>query len=226
MQPYLFPYIGYWELIHSVDIFAIFDDVNFIKRGYINRNSILVNGAPHQFTLELKGASQNKLIKEITIGENRPRILKTILHAYKKAPYFDITFPMVEEILSHNEPGLARFIGNSIFRICRHLKIDTKIIYTSEIGAPETLKGADRIIGITKTLGGTVYINLPGGRNLYSKEKFESAGLQLGFLVPGEVAYTQFDEKFTPNLSILDLLMFNSPDELFKIIRGYDIEYC
>ena len=79
MQPYLFPYIGYWQLIHAVDTFVIFDDVNYIKKGYINRNNILVNGQKQTFTLELMSASQNKLINDIDIGNNIEKVMESIV---------------------------------------------------------------------------------------------------------------------------------------------------
>ena len=94
MQPYLLPYIGYWQLIHSADKFVIFEDHKYIKQGFMNRNSFLVNGNPYRFIMELKGASQNKMINEIEIGQNRLRILKTMEISYKKAPYYADAFPV------------------------------------------------------------------------------------------------------------------------------------
>ena len=103
MQPYLFPYIGYWQLIDAVDIFIIYDDVNFIKRGYINRNNILENKTSQLITLELIGASQNKRINEISIGNNVNKLLKTLKQNYLKAPFYKDVFPVLEEILNNEE---------------------------------------------------------------------------------------------------------------------------
>ena len=100
MQPYLFPYIGYWQLLNAVDTFVLYDDVNYINKGYINRNSILVDGKAQQFTLELINASQNKLINEIEIGNNSKKLLKTITQSYIKAPFFEDIITLIEEILT------------------------------------------------------------------------------------------------------------------------------
>jgi len=133
MQPYLFPYIGYWQLIDAVDTFVILEDVNFINKGYINRNSILVNGKSQQFTLELISRSQNKLINEIEIGNNSKKLLKTIEMSYKKAPYFKTIFPVIEDILNQKEKNLAKFIGYSLQKVSSYLEIDTQFIYSSNI---------------------------------------------------------------------------------------------
>ena len=130
MQPYLFPYIGYWQLIHAVDTFVIFDDVNYIKKGYINRNNILVNGQKQTFTLELMSASQNKLINDIDIGNNIEKLLKTFEMAYKKAPYFEEIFPIIKKILLHDEKNVAKLIGYSLTKISNYFVLNTKIIYS------------------------------------------------------------------------------------------------
>ena len=152
MQPYFFPYIGYWQLINAADTFVIYDDVNFIKKGYINRNSILLSGRPHVFTLKLIGASQNKLINEIEVGDNSRKILKTIEMSYKKSPYFHIVFPIIKDILNNKEKKLAKFLGYSIKRISEYLEIDTRFIYSSDIEKDNALKAQDKILDLSKKL--------------------------------------------------------------------------
>ena len=178
MQPYLFPYIGYWQLINAVDVFVIFDDVNFIKKGYINRNLILVGGKSQQFTLELIGASQNKLINEIEVGNNSQKLLKTIEMSYKKAPYFDNVYPIIEDILNNKEKNLAKFIGYSLEQISSYLKLNTKFIYSSDIEKDNSLKAQDKILDICKKLNATSYMNAIGGQELYSKEIFKENGIE------------------------------------------------
>ncbi|MFX4284298.1 WbqC family protein [Aliarcobacter butzleri] len=223
MQPYLFPYIGYWQLINAVDSFVIYDDVNYINKGYINRNSILSNEKSQQFTLELIGASQNKLINEIEIGNNSKKLLKTIEMSYKKAPYFEIIFSIIEDIFHQEEKNLAKFIGYSLQKIANYLDIDTKFIYSSHIEKDNTLKAQDKILDICNKLEATTYINAIGGQELYSKEIFQEKKINLNFLKTELIKYKQFNNNFVPYLSIIDILMFNSVIEIKKIIYKYEL---
>ena len=118
MQPYFFPYIGYWQLIHAVDCFVIYDDVNFIKGGWINRNCILENGKRVFFTLETQGASSNKLINQVLVGENSNILIKTLNQNYQKAPYFQEVNPFLTDILQNSEKNLAKFLSASITILC------------------------------------------------------------------------------------------------------------
>ncbi|WP_277640152.1 WbqC family protein [Wolinella succinogenes] len=213
MQPYLFPYIGYWQLINAVDTFVIYDDVNYINKGYINRNSILINGKSQQITLELIGASQNKLINEIEVGNNSQKLLKTIEMSYKKAPFFEIVFPIISDILNQKEKNLAKFIGYSLEKISTYLEIDTKFIYSSDIKKDNTLKAQNKILDICKRLNASTYINAIGGQKLYCKAQFQEQNIELYFLKTDIMEYKQFKNDFIPYLSIVDVLMFNRIDE-------------
>jgi len=224
MQPYLFPYIGYWQLINSVDTFVIFDDVNYIKKGYINRNSILMNNQAHLITFELIGASQNKLINEIEIGNNRKKILKSIERTYAKAPYFENTFNIISEILNNDEKNLAKFIGYSLEKISNYLSIGTKFIYSSDLKNDKSLKGQDKILDICKGLEADTYINAIGGKELYQKDSFKYEGVKLQFLETQITQYTQFNESFVPYLSIIDILMFNSIEEVKKMLLDFKLD--
>lgn len=223
MQPYLFPYIGYWQLINAVDTFVIYDDVNFIKQGYINRNSILSNGKSQIITLELIGASSNKIINEIEVGNNREKLLKTIKQNYTKAPCFDKVYPIIENIINQNEKNLAKFIGYSLERICEYLEVDTKFIYSSNIKKDNTLKAQDKVIDICKNLNAKKYINAIGGQELYSKEIFRKNDIELNFLKTELVEYKQFKNDFVPYLSIIDILMFNSKNEIKNMLDRYEL---
>ena len=221
MQPYFFPYIGYWQLINAVDTFVIFDDVNFIKKGYINRNSILLNGKPHIFTLELIGASQNKLINEIEIGGNSRKILKTIEMSYKKSPYFYIVFPIIKDILDNKEKNLAKFIGHSLEKISNYLEMDTKFIYSSDIRKNNSLKAQDKILEIASLLKSTDYINAIDGQKFYDKERFSQENIQLNFLDTEITEYKQFNDEFTPYLSIIDIMMLNNIGDIKEMLNKY-----
>eukprot|EP01137_Pigoraptor_chileana_P027579 Opistho-2@10370 len=160
MQPYIFPYIGYFQLIKSVDVFVVYDDVNYIKKGWINRNTILVNGKGFLFTLPLKNASQNRHINQISLdydGSWKKELLKTIELSYKKAPYFDVVFPIVNSILEYPETNLAGFIFNSLQQFCDYLSIKTGLILSSDVKKNTDLKGQDKIIEICKKQQATHY---------------------------------------------------------------------
>ncbi len=223
MQPYLFPYIGYWQLINTVDVFVIYDDVNFIKRGYINRNYIVVNNKAKIFTLELIKASQNKLINEIELGSNKKKLIELIKQNYSKAPYFDKVFPIVHNILDNKENNLARFIGYSLEKISIYLDIETKFIYSSNIDKDNSLKAQNKIIDICKILETKQYINAIGGQELYDKEIFEQEKIELKFLDTELIKYKQFNDEFIPYLSIIDIMMFNSKDEIKIMLERYSL---
>ena len=223
MQPYLFPYIGYWQLIDAVDIFIIYDDVNFIKQGYINRNKILQNQKAHLFTLELIGASSNKKINDIKIGGNSNKLLRTIKQNYSKAPFYKDVFPVLEEILNNEEKELSKFLGFSLVKIAKYLNIDTKFLYSSDIKNDKTFKAQDRLIEMSKILNATGYINSIGGIELYDKEVFSQNDINLSFLKSHEISYKQFNNEFVPNLSIVDVLMFNSKDNIKNMLTQFEL---
>jgi hypothetical protein len=221
MQPYLFPYIGYWQLINSVDTFVIMEDLHYIKQGYINRNYILINGEAHVLTLHLIEASQNKQINEIETGDNREQMIKTIATSYKHAPHFEEVFPLIRSILQSPEKNLARFVGNSIERISEHLEIDTKFVYSCDIERNRTLKAEAMVLDICERLNTTHYINAIGGQKLYSKETFKERGITLHFIKSESVEYRQFHNEFVPNLSIIDVMMFNSKETVKEMLEKY-----
>lgn len=222
-QPYLFPYITYWQLINSVDTFVIADNMNYIKKGYINRNNILINGKAHMITLDLVAASQNKLINEIEIGNNCAKILKSIERSYGRAPYFQDVFLLIKSILEFPEKNLAKFITNSLKNISNYLDIDTTFIYLSDIKINKNLKSQDKIIDICERLNAKNYINLIGGQELYSKERFKEHGIKLNFIETETVEYQQFKNEFIPCLSIIDILMFNSKEEVINMLDRYNL---
>jgi hypothetical protein len=224
MQPYIFPYIGYFQLINAADTFLIYDDVNFIKQGWINRNRILMNGAPMFFTLGLKGASSFKKICETEIGDNQKKLLKTIDQAYKKAPFFDSVYPLVEDILSQNEKNLSRFVVYSILSIVRYLGIETPIEISSQKGFFPEIGSWERVLAICGAYQATEYINASGGKELYSKEIFAERGIDLHFLKTEKIAYRQFAPTFVPNLSIIDVLMHTPPGTVREFLRQYSLE--
>lgn len=226
MQPYFFPYIGYWQLMNAVDKYVVYDDVNFIKGGWINRNRILVNGKPQYFNVQMKGASPFKLINEIEINNSEISInknLKTIYMAYHKAPYFSKVNLLIEKILKNQTPNLTEYIFNSIKCIAEYLNIKTEIIISSKISKNNELKNQDKVIEICKKLNATEYYNAIGGMELYSFDDFRKNDITLSFLKTNDISYKQFNNEFIPNLSIIDVMMFNSQEEIKAMLNDFTL---
>ena len=223
MQPYFMPYIGYWQLMAAVDTYVVYDDVNYIKKGWINRNNILVNNDKQMFTISLNGASQNKLINEITIADDFTKLRKTIHMAYHKAPYYNDVMALLDKIFSYQSSNLADFIANSIELVCQYLDIQTKIIMSSDIEKDNSLKGQDKILEICKLLNADTYYNAIGGQELYDKSVFEKENIKLCFLKSDIPEYSQYKNAFVPGLSIIDVLMFNNPMQVNKMLIDYTL---
>ncbi len=223
MQPYLFPYIGYFQLIQAVDQFVIYDDVNFIKQGWINRNRILMDGEIRYLTLQLRGASSFKLINEIEIGNNQEKMLKTVYHAYVKAPFYREVAPLLERIMHFPSRNLAEFVSNSIIEICKYLGIDTRFIISSHLEKNNDLTGEEKVLHICEILNTGLYINPFGGVELYSKKHFAQRGIELKFLQAYASPYQQFKKEFRAWLSILDILVFNSRAEIRRMLDEYNL---
>ena len=226
MQPYFLPYIGYWQLLNAVDKYIIYDDVNYIKGGWINRNRILINKEAKYFTIKLNGASPNKLINEVEVSTDKiykKKMLKTVEESYKKAPFFDRVFPIVEEIIENEEENLAKYLKYSIEKICNYLEIKTELLLSSELEKDNSLRGKDKVISICKKMGATEYYNAIGGQELYSFEEFKENGIELKFLKTEEIIYKQFNNEFIANLSILDILMFNSKEIIKEFLNNYNL---
>ena len=225
MQPYVFPYIGYFQLLQSADKFVFLDDVNFINRGWINRNRILVNGKANLFTVPIQNSSQNRLINEIAIADTRWQdgILKTIEMAYKKAPQFEPVFSLIKEVFNFPATNIADLARQSIKSVCLYLEVTTKIIDSSGRYNNKDLKGEDRIIDINEKEGATDYINPIGGTELYQPEKFSAKGIKLYFLQTKEITYPQRNNEFVPHLSIIDVVMYNDKEAVQQYLNEYNL---
>lgn len=226
MQPYFLPYIGYWQLLNAVDKYVIYDDVNYIKGGWINRNRILINKEAKYFNVKLNGASQNKLINEVEVSLDevyQKKLLKTVEENYKKAPFFTEVFPLIQRIVENKETNLAKYLEYSIREICSYLDIKTELLISSNLEKNNFLKGKDKVIEICKKLGGSEYYNAIGGQELYSFEEFKSNGIELKFLKTEEINYQQFSNEFVPYLSILDVMMFNSKEKIKEFLNNYSL---
>ena len=226
MQPYFFPYIGYFQLINSVDKFVILDDVNYIKKGWINRNYILVNSKPCLFTIPLVKPSQNKLINETEIAFEsnwKKKFLKTIETGYAKAPFFQEVFDMLAVLMDSREKNLSKFILLSQKKVIKYLGLKTQIIESSVTYSNSHLKGEQRITDICRKENSSVYINLPGGTDLYSKNNFNNEGIDLYFIKSDRIEYRQFKNEFAPSLSMIDVMMFNSKESINQFLNSYEL---
>lgn len=215
MQPYLFPYIGYFQLINAVDRFVFYDDVNFIKNGWINRNRVLVNGKAVYITVPLNNISSFTQINQTEIKGTHKKVLKTIELSYKKAPYFKDVWPIVDYCFSFDEKYISNLAIKSVKSVCDYLNIKVLFeISSNQYSSSQGLQRTERLIKISEIAGASTYINMEGGSALYKKEDFMLNNIQLMFLTPEKVKYQQFSNEFIPNLSILDVLMFNSIDDV------------
>lgn len=228
MQPYIFPYIGYFQLIEVADKFVVYDDVTFIKQGWINRNYLLLNGKKFLFTVPLKDISSNKLIKDTQIDDLKypswaRKFLLTIEQAYKKAPFFSIVYDLLEATFKRDHNSISSLAAQSLINTSDYLGLKTAFINSSAIYRNEHLKGQERVLDICKAEGVDRYINVPGGQNLYSKEEFERNKMKLEFISSKEITYPQFNNSFIPWLSIIDVMMFNDVNKIHEFTKNYDL---
>lgn|SRR5690606_9293872 len=228
MQPYLFPYIGYFQMIKAVDKFVFYDDVNFIKKGWINRNRILVSGKDFMFTVPLQKTSQNNLIlnsyiKQEAYNEWRDKLYVTIDLNYKKAPYFDDAFRIITNVLNQNTTSISELAIESIKQVSEYLELNTLFIKSSETYNNRSLERQERLIAICKSENASHYVNAIGGQELYTKESFEKENIKLNFIKPLPIEYKQFNNDFVPWLSIIDVLMFNSKEEIKLMLNSYKL---
>ncbi len=217
MQPYFFPYFGYFQLINAVDRFVVLDDVSYVNKGWINRNRILVNGRGHRFAVPLKSASQNTLIKDIELAVDdrwKRKFLRSIERSYRNAPFFATIFPLVEDTISIDTKLIIEWNLAALLAVTRYLEIETDIIETSTGYHNNELKGQSRILDICRREGATRYLNTIAGEELYCANAFEKRGIQLHFLQMADITYHQFGDEFVPWLSIIDVMMFNSRSEI------------
>jgi hypothetical protein len=215
MQPYFLPYIGYFQLIQAVDQFIVYDNIQYTKKGWINRNRFLQNGKDVLLSVPLKKDSDLLDIKdrEISADFKKDKLLNQIREAYRRAPYFAQTFPLVEQIVQYRDNNLFRFLHHSIVKTCEYLGITTEIRISSGISINHSLKSQEKVLALCKAVGASTYVNAIGGLELYSKETFREKGIDLKFIKSKPFEYAQFSAPFVPWLSIIDVIMFNPLDK-------------
>ena len=227
MQPYFFPYIGYFQLINSADEFVVYDNIKFTKKGWINRNRILVNQNSDYISLPLKKDSDylnvNQRFLSDTWSVDRKKMLNKIVESYRKAPQFEPVYSLLEECLMLDETNLFDFIHYSLKETLQYLSISSKITASSTIEIDHQLKSEVKVLAICKAQNASTYLNPSGGMELYNKERFEQNSIKLQFQKSNSINYLQYKNEFVPWLSIIDVMMFNSPDEINRMLDQYEL---
>ncbi len=244
MQPYFFPYIGYFQLISAVDTFLLYEHVDYIKRGWINRNRFLeIHRGPVYFGFEVEHVHPDTLICDVRImfsGKERKKLLKDIYHNYRRSAFFDETYPVIENAIPGTASTIMQLNGHSISTIAQHLEIKTTIMNGFENAAkiendlrqlPEDSKAdilmpdrkTQRILSICKEFSSKHYINPIGGMQIYSADLFRKCDVTLNFIQTLPYSYTQLTEQFHKDLSIIDILMNCGKLHTQKLLQQYKL---
>lgn len=227
MQPYFLPYIGYFQLIKGVDEFIIYDNIQYSRKGWIQRNRMLENEKDAYFSLSLKKDSDYLDVRERRLSDqwpqNKEKLLRRISANYRRAPFHSDIFPLIESIFNYENENLFKFIFYSVTEICNLLDIKTKITISSNLNIDHSLKSQEKVIALVKSIQGQIYLNPIGGLGLYNNQDFIDAGIKLEFHKAKPISYTQYKNEFIPWLSILDILMFNPVAQVKEWLEAYEI---
>lgn len=240
MQPYFFPYIDYFQAINAVDKYILYENLDYIKDGWMNRNRVLIkNQNPAYFSVILEGSSSNKKIYEIELNTNfnwRKKLLNKVFLNYKGSLFFDESYNLIEECINIKEDMLYNYNSQIINKIAEYLEINTEIQFKNQHYLPLEKKLAEgviqninyetkliRVFEICKQEKANVFVNAIGGRKLYDKKKFKENGIDLLFVEKEEIVYKQFSDDFYPNLSIVDVLMHNGKKKTKEFLKNYKL---
>jgi hypothetical protein len=226
MQPYFFPYIGYFQLMKSVQRFVFYDDAQFMKGGWVNRNRILYEGQPRWWTypvvhddyrLPISGRRYRRS------HENDQSLLGKLDGAYRNAPHHADIRGLVQDSLPADEDVVSSLNQHQLTVLSRRLGITCEFHRSSDLAVDDALTAEQRVIAICRQLGATRYINSAGGMSLYQRASFEAAGIELAFLQPRPRPYAQLGQAYVPSLSIVDVLMFNPVDAARAMLDDHDL---
>lgn len=223
MQPYIFPYLGYYQLAYHSDKFVFYDNVNFIKGGFINRNYILSQGQSQLFTLPVENASSFTKINQLSFTKNRKKVIRSIEQSYSKAPFFKEVMPLVGDILGSEEHNVAALCRESISRVFDYLSMDFEHQLASDLHYDYEASAQDKLYALCKLYGADHYCNLAGGKILYDKAEFKKRGINLSFLQMNQVTYPQGKNDFVSQLSIIDLLMWQPVENVKTMLNQYSL---
>ncbi len=224
MQPYFMPYLGYWQLMQHVDVYVIYDNIQFTRKGWIHRNRMLQNGKDEYFSLPLKKDSDYLNIDQRFLSDSADKELlkltRKIESNYRKAPMFKEHMPLVNDIFACDKTNLFDFLLYSINKVKETLEINTKLVISSDLEIDHGLKSQEKVLAICNELGATEYINPIGGLELYDHQAFAESSIELKFMKSKLEAYPQFKNAFIPGLSILDILMFNEKKSISEMLNN------
>lgn len=222
MQPYLLPYIGYFQLIAAADVFVVYDNIKYTKKGWINRNRLLLQGQPWTFSLPLQAGSDHLDIvqRQVSASFQPGDLLRKLEAAYRKAPFFETTMSLAQTVLSCREKNLFDFLLHGLQQTMAHLSLNTPIRVSSTLQVDGQLRAEERVIATCKALGAKQYLNPIGGTELYDPVHFSQAGLGLSFLRSRLSSYPQQGQPFVPALSILDVLFFSGQEATRTLIAS------
>jgi hypothetical protein len=229
MQPYFFPYIGYWQLLRAVDTFILFDDVQYMRPGWINRNRILKPAEGWQYiVVPLQAHSHKELIRNILAHDRqnwKEQIIAQLAHYKRKAPYFSVVLELIKATLYSVTDHRMAYINFAVINnINRALDIKTKVLLSSECNFNYTdVKAAgDWALQISQQMHAQQYINPISGASLYNIGEFRRSGIQLTLLAPNAIKYPQAGQ-FEPSLSIIDVLMFNGIENTKLLLNEFSL---
>ena len=226
MQPYFFPYIGHFDLIHYSDRWIVFDVVKYIRHGWMNRNRILHPNEGWQYIIApLAKHPADTLISDIAVNDAiawRDKILGLLQHYRRRAPHYDVVSDLVRDGLAVPETSLSRLNAHLLATICRFLDIRFDYAFLSEMDLPlGTIAGpGDWALEIAKAVGASEYVNPPGGRELFEPAAFERAGIRLTIRETAPMQYACRGYEYQPGLSIVDVLMWNEPATIRAYLQG------
>jgi hypothetical protein len=225
MQPYFLPYLGYWQLIEAVDQFVVYDNIQYTKKGWVNRNRFLQNGTDALFSISLQNDSDYLDVKDRYISDNfnRNKLISQLTNSYAKAPFFATLLPDLRKIVDYDQNNLFKFLLHSINVICERLEIRTEILTSSKIPIDHSLRAEQKVLAICHAQSASTYVNAIGGVDLYDRTTFASAGIELRFIKSNAVQYPQFDNEFVPSLSIIDTMAFNGQAEMRRLLTECEL---
>lgn len=249
MQPYFFPYIGYFQLIHAVDRFFLYDHLDYSRGGWVSRNRILETGrGPSWISVPIVAPRHTQTIRDTKLNEAtdwRRRLLRTLAQNYRRAPFLDETLALVERVLGTDTDSLAELNARSIVEVCDLVGIATEVDSDStpfdqmeEVLRDEAtdyrshypwlrldppVRKVVRALVLCRSLGADVFVNAIGGRALYDKAVFADHGVDLYFVQKRPIEYPQLDRAFVPDLSIIDVLMNCGPGRTAELVAEYDL---
>lgn len=228
MQPYLFPYLGYFQLIAAADVFVLGDDLQYVRSGWVNRNRILQNHEARLITFPLKKDRFQLQINQRQLcdhfSDEAEKLIRLIVECYEQAPYFAQVMPLIERLIRFPQQNIALYAEHAIRELCAYLHIVTPIMRSSDLILGNPVDKQERIIRIAHTFEATTFITPEGGSVVYDRDHFARNRLLIRFFRMDPVEYRQFRQPFVANLSIIDVLMFNCVEQVQQMLTEYQLD--